>query len=307
MGEQGWTANALRFPTQEQADKYAANLTMRWLAVTNWQSTLTQDPANHYWDEEMQAAVAMNMEGFVPETIGGFVPETPADNPVVMGETWPNDPGVGDIILDGDDDDEDDEELMDEEIALQGDDQEVLEQALVASAAVAEERADEANEAALMATTVADDAADDALDAEAIAEQAEDAAIQAENALDSFEGNVPDVYESAADIPEVVAVANPYLMTMDAFLKAFDYTSPTEYLSGCLDHDEPGATLALCIQTCLIDPGAYCEHGCPAAATVILAEQTNKSYDEAADLLRVAEGEPAVEVEEVTGVVEVIG
>jgi hypothetical protein len=45
-----WVANALRFPTREMAEKYGADLSMRWTAVREWRVVESEDPVMYYED-----------------------------------------------------------------------------------------------------------------------------------------------------------------------------------------------------------------------------------------------------------------
>ena len=44
-----WYDNALRFATREEAAASARELSMRWLAVRDWQATESSDPVTHRW------------------------------------------------------------------------------------------------------------------------------------------------------------------------------------------------------------------------------------------------------------------
>jgi hypothetical protein len=274
-----WNSTQPRFSTREQVEQYGAYLALRSDLMTDYRAVETTDETTSYWDQNLNSPVPIEMYG---EPIA-----LQDANPIVMGETWPGDtPDMGDILAAEQEEEDEDEDLAVAEMAVEADrdalEEEDLEANLVAEAAVAEEQADIADAAVLQA--------------EADAEAADDAAEAAEEALDIFE-----VSGAAADVPEISEPVNPYLMSVPEFLEEYEYADATEYLSECLDHDDPGQTLALCRQTCLIDPGSYCEHGCPAAVTVILSVQTGRPYAEAADLVRVAEETPVVET-----VVEVV-
>jgi hypothetical protein len=41
-----WIYNALRFATKEAAEKYGADLAMRWIAVTEWEAHESLDAPN---------------------------------------------------------------------------------------------------------------------------------------------------------------------------------------------------------------------------------------------------------------------
>ena len=47
--ETGWHGNALRFPTEDQAQQYAANLFGRWLLVEQTRVVECLDPVRHVW------------------------------------------------------------------------------------------------------------------------------------------------------------------------------------------------------------------------------------------------------------------
>jgi len=42
-----WCGNALRFATKEEAERSAADLSMRWLAVREWRAVESEDPVNY--------------------------------------------------------------------------------------------------------------------------------------------------------------------------------------------------------------------------------------------------------------------
>jgi len=44
-----WSANSLRFATQEEAAGYARDLYARWTLVTDWRTTETTDPVTTAW------------------------------------------------------------------------------------------------------------------------------------------------------------------------------------------------------------------------------------------------------------------
>ena len=47
-GESGWSYNALRFPTREEAEAYARNLASRWMGVEKWEIQESDDPVLVY-------------------------------------------------------------------------------------------------------------------------------------------------------------------------------------------------------------------------------------------------------------------
>ena len=42
-----WAGNALRFPTQAEAEAWARDLSYRWILVTAWRATESDDPPNY--------------------------------------------------------------------------------------------------------------------------------------------------------------------------------------------------------------------------------------------------------------------
>lgn len=48
-----WVSNALRFPTEEKAKKYAKDLFSRWTSVREWRVVPVDDPTNEYHDPKM--------------------------------------------------------------------------------------------------------------------------------------------------------------------------------------------------------------------------------------------------------------
>ena len=46
-----WSDNAIRLPTQEQAEGYGRDLMMRWTAVRNMRAIQSKDPVNYDWVE----------------------------------------------------------------------------------------------------------------------------------------------------------------------------------------------------------------------------------------------------------------
>lgn len=42
-GDSSWTANGLRFPTEQGARDYAQDLALRWTAVTDWRVVASDD------------------------------------------------------------------------------------------------------------------------------------------------------------------------------------------------------------------------------------------------------------------------
>ena len=54
-GEEGWSYNALRFATSQEADSYGADLSRRWLLVEKWEAQESDEPVNyHFSDGELQ-------------------------------------------------------------------------------------------------------------------------------------------------------------------------------------------------------------------------------------------------------------
>jgi hypothetical protein len=45
----GWVSNRIRFPRQEQAERYAQNLRLRRSVATAWRVTETPDQATHWY------------------------------------------------------------------------------------------------------------------------------------------------------------------------------------------------------------------------------------------------------------------
>lgn len=43
-GEQGWSYNALRFPTKEEAETYGRDLAWRWSGVEKWEVQESDEP-----------------------------------------------------------------------------------------------------------------------------------------------------------------------------------------------------------------------------------------------------------------------
>jgi len=282
-----WTETQPRFSTMEQADSYGSHTALQSDLVFDYRAVGTLDEPTHYYDKELQAPVPIEMQSCDPAESANEMLAGQQENFSALGETWPDGEGrTADDIIAAEQQQEDDEEELDEEIMGESI-PENLEETLVAQAAIAEELADIAEVKALQA--------------EADAEDAEDAAVQAEEALDAL--------DTPGDIPEACEVIeiNPYLIPISEFLAIQDYTGEdpaTEYLGDCLDGDEPGETLALCREGCLVDPAAYCVHNCPAAVTMIVMANTGKTFEEAAEMVRTTE-ETLGLVEEPTVVVEV--
>ena len=47
VGEKNYTSNGLRFATDEEAQKYGADLSWRWFAVKDWRVVESPDPVNY--------------------------------------------------------------------------------------------------------------------------------------------------------------------------------------------------------------------------------------------------------------------
>jgi len=45
----GWSSNALRFATKEEAENNVRDLMMRWMAVTDTRVVESTDPVNYKW------------------------------------------------------------------------------------------------------------------------------------------------------------------------------------------------------------------------------------------------------------------
>ena len=43
-GEEGWSYNALRFPTKEEAEAHGQDLYSRWMLVEKWEVQESDDP-----------------------------------------------------------------------------------------------------------------------------------------------------------------------------------------------------------------------------------------------------------------------
>jgi hypothetical protein len=46
-----WAGNALRFATAEEARDNGFNLMMRWMLVTGYRATESDDPVSHIWKD----------------------------------------------------------------------------------------------------------------------------------------------------------------------------------------------------------------------------------------------------------------
>lgn len=55
-----WEENNLRFSTKDEALANAKNLMMRWLAVTEFRATESQDPVNYRWNFSAQRLESVN-------------------------------------------------------------------------------------------------------------------------------------------------------------------------------------------------------------------------------------------------------
>jgi len=44
-----WAGNALRFPTQAEAEAWALDLSYRWILVSQWRATESDDEPNYRW------------------------------------------------------------------------------------------------------------------------------------------------------------------------------------------------------------------------------------------------------------------
>ena len=50
-GESGWSYNALRFATQEEAEAYGEDLYRRWLLVERCEAQETDEPVNYRFSD----------------------------------------------------------------------------------------------------------------------------------------------------------------------------------------------------------------------------------------------------------------
>lgn len=54
-----FATNALRFATEEEAQRYVDDLAFRWTAVVDARTAESADPVNYRWDDEIQRAVCL--------------------------------------------------------------------------------------------------------------------------------------------------------------------------------------------------------------------------------------------------------
>lgn len=50
-GGKSFASSALRFATEEEAKSYMYDLSMRWLAATDWHVSPSDDPVNYRWED----------------------------------------------------------------------------------------------------------------------------------------------------------------------------------------------------------------------------------------------------------------
>jgi hypothetical protein len=57
FGETKWSTNAIRFATQDEADKAGVDLAHRWTMLENWRVAPSDDPVNYKWEDGKAVSV----------------------------------------------------------------------------------------------------------------------------------------------------------------------------------------------------------------------------------------------------------